>query len=87
VAEQERLRLGERVRLGITRARKEGVRLGRPKADIDLEQATQLRDRGESLRTIATTLGCSTSALQRALTTYQKPLSGDPQNQGEFEAP
>jgi DNA invertase Pin-like site-specific DNA recombinase len=84
VAEQERLRLGERVRAGITRARREGVHLGRPPAKIDLAEALRLKAAGGSLRGIASTLGCSTSALQRALVVSQKPLQSDPQKVGEI---
>lgn len=85
VAEQERLRLTERVRAGIARARRQGVSLGRPKAAIDLARALQLKSEGASLRTIAHSIGCSTSALQRALAVSQKPLQIDPTKDGEFD--
>jgi DNA invertase Pin-like site-specific DNA recombinase len=85
VAEQERLRLGERVRAGIARARREGVHLGRPRADIDLAEALQLKSEGASLRTMASTIGCSTSALQRLLALSQNPLESDPTKHGEID--
>lgn len=84
VAEQERLRLTERVRAGVARARRQGVRLGRPKAVIDLARALQLKSEGASLRGIAATLGCSTSVLQRLLAVSQNPLENDPQKHGEI---
>jgi len=84
VGEQERLRLTERVRSGIERARRQGVRLGRPPAEIDLARALRLKADGGSLRGIASSLGCSTSALQRAIALSQKPLQFDPQKDGEI---
>ncbi len=84
VSEQERVRLTERVRSGIARARRQGVHLGRPKANIDLARAHQLKSEGASLRGIASTLGCSTSALQRLLAVSQNPLESDSTNHGEI---
>jgi DNA invertase Pin-like site-specific DNA recombinase len=55
VAETERNRLGERVRAGLDRARKDGKKLGRPRVSVDLAKAQALRDAGQSLRQVA---GC-----------------------------
>lgn len=67
VAEQEKIQLASRVRVGLDRVRAKGVRLGRPRAQIDLRQARQLREEGFSLRVIARKMKCSPSALHRAL--------------------
>jgi len=75
VAEQERLRLGERVRAGIDRARRQGVRLGRPRADVDLDRALALREGGASIRSIAKTLGCSASVVHRAVSSRTRTPS------------
>src|SRR5437016_2633180 len=66
-AEQERLRLIERTRAGLDRARRQGKRIGRPKATIDLERARALRAQGKSLREAAMALGVGTSTLHRLL--------------------
>jgi DNA invertase Pin-like site-specific DNA recombinase len=49
IARQERLRLSERVRAGLERARRLGKRLGRPRAVFDRERARQLRAAGLEL--------------------------------------
>jgi len=67
VAEQERLRIVERTRAGLDHARAKGIRLGRPKARIDLDAALRLRDEGMSLRDVAKKMKVGTSTLHRAL--------------------
>jgi DNA invertase Pin-like site-specific DNA recombinase len=66
IARQERLRLSERVRAGLERARRLGKRLGRPRAVFDRERARQLRTQGWSWGRIARTLGVSKAAVRRA---------------------
>jgi DNA invertase Pin-like site-specific DNA recombinase len=53
VAEQERVRLSERTRAGMERARRSGVRIGRPSARVDVERALALRREGKTLPEIA----------------------------------
>lgn len=65
VAELERSLIQERVRAGIDRARKEGVRFGRPRKGFDYKRAVALRDKGWSIRRIAKELGVSRSTIQR----------------------
>jgi DNA invertase Pin-like site-specific DNA recombinase len=67
VAEQERTRLGERTRAGLERARAEGKRLGRPRAQIDIERAREMMATGSSLRGTAKELGVGVATLSRAL--------------------
>lgn len=55
-----------RVRLGMERVRKRGVRLGRPPFPIDRKKVKKLAAH-LSLREIAKRMGCSTSVVQRAL--------------------
>src|SRR5262249_51543419 len=59
VAKQERIRLSERVQAGLSRARAQGKALGRPRAAVRSERVLQLRDRGFSIRRIATETGVS----------------------------
>lgn len=65
VAEQERLRIKERTKLGIERARREGKKLGRPTVTIDEDKAMKLKRRGLSIRQAAKKLGVGSSTLHR----------------------
>ena len=67
VAEQEREQIVERTKAGIARARRKGVRLGRPKRRVDLRRAKKLRGEGLSFREVARKLGVPLSTLYRAL--------------------
>jgi len=73
IARQERLRLSERVRAGLERARRLGKRLGRPRAVFDRERARQLRAQGWSWGRIARALGVSKAAVRRACQNQGKP--------------
>ena len=57
VAELERNLIKERVHMGISRARKQGKSLGRPRVEIDPLQVAGLRARGLSWNQIARALG------------------------------
>jgi DNA invertase Pin-like site-specific DNA recombinase len=67
IAKQERVRLSERVQAGLSRARAQGKVLGRPKAAVRHERVLKLRDRGLSIREIATETGVSAMTIQRLL--------------------
>jgi DNA invertase Pin-like site-specific DNA recombinase len=73
VAEQERRSIIERTNAGLSRARKEGKRLGRPTKPIDLDAALKLRARGMSIRDVASKLGCGVGTLHRALAAEMLP--------------
>jgi len=66
VAELERNLIKERVHMGISRARKQGKRLGRPKRVFDRERA-QTMLQSMSVREVARTLGVSRGVVERAL--------------------
>jgi DNA invertase Pin-like site-specific DNA recombinase len=57
IAKQERIRISERVRAGLSRARVQGTRsgnpVGRPKAIFDRQKVVDLRNKGRSWREIA----------------------------------
>jgi DNA invertase Pin-like site-specific DNA recombinase len=67
IAKQERIRLSERVQAGLSRARAQGKVLGRPRAAVRPERVLRLRNRGLSIRQIATETGVSTMTVQRIL--------------------
>ncbi len=67
VAQFERDLIAERVRAGLTHARAVGKHIGRPRAEVDIEQVAKLRGQSVSLRNIARTLGIPVSRVRRAL--------------------
>jgi len=67
VAEQEREQLIARTRAGLERARRKGVRLGRPRVRIDVAHAQRMLDEGMSLRRVAEALDVSHTTLARNL--------------------
>ena len=69
VAEFERSRIAERVRLGLERVRAQGRRLGRPKLELTEDRIAVVE--GLSVREAASKLGVSASTLYRRLS--QKP--------------
>src|SRR5262245_16996355 len=76
VAELERNLIKERVHMGISRARKQGKALGRPRVEVDPLQVAGLRARGLSWNQIADKLGVGRGTAERAFKLLsQKPLS------------
>jgi DNA invertase Pin-like site-specific DNA recombinase len=71
LAKQKRVRISERVRAGLTRARQYGTRsgraIGRPEALFRRYQALELRAKGLSWRKIAQTVGVSPATVRRGL--------------------
>jgi DNA invertase Pin-like site-specific DNA recombinase len=67
IAKQERLRISERTKAGVARARREGKHCGRPKRIFRRDEAARLRKEGLSLRAIAGQLGVSFMTISRAL--------------------
>lgn len=65
VAEQEKIRIGERTRIGLQQTRAKGQVLGRPPVEFDQQRARQLHHKGVSLRQAAKKLGVSPSTLHR----------------------
>jgi DNA invertase Pin-like site-specific DNA recombinase len=56
IAKQERIRISERTKAGLARARAQGKRCGRPARVFDRKRAEDLRKGGASIRAIATLL-------------------------------
>jgi len=70
LAKQERVRISERVRAGLTRAKQYGTRsgrsIGRPRALFQRDRALELRTQGLSWRKIAKRMGVSPTTIRRA---------------------
>src|SRR5438874_12012273 len=66
-SEQERLRISERTKAGLQRARRAGKVLGRPRVELDVMQLRKLQQNGLSLRQIAAKAGLSLSTVVRAI--------------------
>ena len=75
VAEQERLRIGDRTKAGLDRARRRGARLGRPRVTLDLDRLVALRAEGMSMSKIAAEVGVSVGKVHEVLTGVQKTPS------------
>jgi DNA invertase Pin-like site-specific DNA recombinase len=79
IAKQERVRIVERVKAGIERARtagtKSGTPIGRPPVVFDRAQILQRRARGESWRSIASALKVGVGTVRRAYHSVPKPPS------------
>jgi DNA invertase Pin-like site-specific DNA recombinase len=59
IAKQERVRLSERVKAGQSRARLQGKRIGRPKAEVNGAELVNLRSQGLTFQEIANRTGIS----------------------------
>jgi DNA invertase Pin-like site-specific DNA recombinase len=70
IAKQERIRLSERVRAGLSRARAVGTRsgqpVGRPKVIFRRDRVAELRKEGRSWSKIAKEIGVSVASVRRA---------------------
>lgn len=67
IAKQERIRISERTKAGLARARAKGKRIGRAPAVIDVTAVRARIATGESLRSVARGLGCSPALLCKRL--------------------
>ena len=69
IAKQERLRISERVRAELSRARAQGTRsgnpVGRPKAVFDRDKVLELRKEGKSWREVARVCGAGVTTVRR----------------------
>ena len=59
IAKQERIRISERVKAGLERARRQGKQLGRRRVALDRSKVIELREEGVSFARIAAQLGVS----------------------------
>jgi DNA invertase Pin-like site-specific DNA recombinase len=71
IAKQERLRLSERTRAGLERARANGRRIGRPVVTVNAGRIAELRASGLSYARIAAELGVSVGKVYQAAQAVQ----------------
>lgn len=76
MAHLERDIIRERVKAGLDRARARGIRLGRPVAKAQADEAFILRQKGLSLGEIARSLKCSRSTVRRRLASADSVMIG-----------
>ena len=81
IAKQERVRISERVRAGISRARVQGTRsgraIGRPKVIFSRQKVIELRQHGKSWRQIARECGVGAATVRRAYKEWDLKLRRD----------
>ena len=77
VAEQDRARLIERTNAGLDRAKRKGIRLGRPPARVNLWLAKKLIAEGKSLRQVAKVLKVPLGTLHGALKRSENPTGAE----------
>ena len=65
IAKQERIRLSERVKAGLERARRSGKKLGGPRCVVDVGEVRALRAAGKSWDTIGALTGTSARTCKR----------------------
>lgn len=78
IAKQERLRISDRTKAGLVRARAQGKIVGRPVRVFDRDKAVAMRKAGSSWRTLQKTLGIPQSTLRLALKGVQQTSSQNP---------
>jgi DNA invertase Pin-like site-specific DNA recombinase len=67
IAKQERLRISERTKAGLARARRQGKHCGRPKRVFRRDQAVAMRNEGMSWRAIGAALGVPHTTVKDAV--------------------
>jgi len=67
VSQQERARLIERTMVGLERARKAGVVIGRPRVQVDVDRVRVMRAEGRSIRAIAKSERVGAATIHRIL--------------------
>ena len=77
-ARLEREKLVERTKAGLVRARRDGKRLGRPKAVVDVPALAARRAQGASFKTLAAETGLGMGTIHRALAGRSKNVSKEP---------
>ena len=75
IGEFEREMTIERVRSGMARAKAAGVRIGRPRAGFDVNEAIRLKQDGQSWNQVAKAVGASSATVRRIVTPLLKRVS------------
>jgi DNA invertase Pin-like site-specific DNA recombinase len=69
LAKQERVRISERTKAGLERARRQGKVLGRPRVEVDADEVRKLRAQGFSWSAVSAQVGLPRTTCQRAVAT------------------
>jgi DNA invertase Pin-like site-specific DNA recombinase len=72
LAQWEKETIIERVKMGIQRAKEQGVRFGRPRSGFDVHKALELKRNGKSWNDIAKSMAVSKATIRRTLTPLLK---------------
>lgn len=75
IAEFERELVVERIKCGMSRASAAGVRIGRPRAGFDVNEAIRLKQNGQSWSQVAKAVGASSATVRRIVTPLLKRVS------------
>jgi len=67
VAEMERTRISERTKAGLARVRAEGIKIGRPRAELDVARIRRLRKDGLTITAIAKRMKSSRAVIWKRL--------------------
>ncbi len=67
MAKLERDIIAERVKGGLRKAKANGVKLGRPRSEVDTDKIVEYRKQNKSIRQIAKELGLSSNLVFRTL--------------------
>jgi len=86
MAEFERELIRERVKAGMKNARAKGIRIGRPRANVDTARIVALRTAGLSWRAIETELGVSVRTARRFVSACGKNVSSSASANPEYSA-
>lgn len=78
VAEFERSLIVERVKAGLSRAKAQGVKVGRPRVAVDIKRALELRKQGLGYKQIAKSLGVPRTTVYRVLSAIPQPPTAKP---------
>jgi DNA invertase Pin-like site-specific DNA recombinase len=76
IAKQERIRISERVKAGLDRAKAHGKSIGRPKIVVDRNRIVELREQGLSHWQICQAVGVSRTSVQRILDERESRAKG-----------
>lgn len=67
LAEDEARSTSARTKAGIEKAKRQGIAIGRPKVDMNVQKVLELREKGATLQEIAESLGTSKETVRRTL--------------------
>jgi len=78
IAKQERIRISERTRAGLERARRQGKQIGRPRRVLDVVKIRECWAQGMSLAAIGRRFGVSAATISRRLQTASANSAAPP---------